>query len=330
MRNQLITWCLAVTLIGLLSGCKKSEQPAGSNKGALLKIKWPAGNRYVYRMDLDQHTTTKIPQMPKPIQQHLTMALTYALSVLKETPEGGRELEMEFLATEMEINTVGQNAIKFNSKDTPTNEAPNPMSEPFRNMIGSKVRLEVNAEGRVTNVIGLEDWAKNIASDDPSAQMMTQQFNEGFFRQIADFGRGLSTKPVEIGNTWQTKLEVPAGGLGKIDVDVKTTLKGFVSHDQPHCAVLDTKGTLKGTPGTESGPAGNRPKMLLDRGQVTGTSWFDPELGVLIESTADQTMAVKGQLPGQRGALPFSSSGFTVDLNQKVSLKLTELGKTNG
>ena len=128
MRYQLIPlWC-ALSVLALLGACKKSEQPAAANpksespgstqpattsssakspagaeKGVLLKIKWPVGNRYVYRMDMDQHVTNRVPQMPKPMQQDVTMAMTYALSVTKELPQDGREVEMEFLANEMEV-----------------------------------------------------------------------------------------------------------------------------------------------------------------------------------------------------------------------------------
>ena len=35
-------------------------------------------------MDLEQHSVIKIPQMPKPMQQDVTMAMTYALSVVKD------------------------------------------------------------------------------------------------------------------------------------------------------------------------------------------------------------------------------------------------------
>ncbi len=313
-------------MLGAMSGCKKAEQPDGAKSGVLLKVKWPAGNRYVYRLEMDQHTSTKMPQMPKPVEQHVVMGMTYALSVLKEQPDGGRELEMEFQSIELEITGAGQN-LHFNSKDAPsTNDVPNPAMEPFRNIIGAKVQLELNAAGNVDKVIGLEDFSKLLASEEggQGAQMMTQMFNEGFFRQMADFGHGMPAKPVAVGESWPFKMEMPVGGSGKIVVEAKTKLTGWQDYDQRHCTVLDAKGTLKGTIGPGVGPMG---KMTLDHGQVTSTSWFDPELGAMIASTSDQSMRIKGDMPGQRNVIPFVS-GLTVDLTQKISLKLAELGKT--
>ena len=94
MRHPLVTLVLAALLAGFLAACKKSEPAAGSNskEGVLLKVKWPVGARYVFRMDLDQHSTNRFPQMPQGMQQDVTMAMTYALSVVKETAAGGRDL----------------------------------------------------------------------------------------------------------------------------------------------------------------------------------------------------------------------------------------------
>ena len=327
MRNQCVSLCLAVALLGLMNGCKKAEQPGGSKTGVLLQAKWPVGNRYVFRLNTDQQTTTKLPQMPNAIQQHLNLTMTYAIAVLKEGPDGGRELEIEFLANEVELKTGDQAGMKFDSKDNPTNDDPNPMATPFRKMVGSKVRLQTDASGKVDKIIGLEDWISNLASDDAgqAGQMMSQQFNEGFLRQIGDFGQGLPTVPVDVGQTWPFKLEVPAGAVGKVVVEAKTTLKRWEDHEQRKCAVLDSKGTLKSIPGAPAaGPMG---KMSMDKGHLTATTWFDAELGMPIESISDQTMRVKGDLPGQKNLIPFTS-GFTVDIIQRVTVKLVESGKT--
>jgi hypothetical protein len=341
MLSKLTAPTFAVLLAAIFGACKKQEQTASvipeakrspemtsanPEKGVLLKVKWPVGSRYVYRMDLDQHSTNKFPQMPKPMQQDVTMAMTYGLSVLKEIPVGGRELEMEFLANEMEMKMGEQVMMSFDSKETPKNEAQNPFTAPYRKMIGSKLRLQVDADGRVDKIIGLQEWLDTITADvpGPGKGMMAQQFNEGYFRQIVDFGRGFPKKPVQEGETWPFQIELPLGPMGKLSITAKVTFKGLEEHEKHHTVALATTGTLKGSPGQEAGPMG---KMSIEDGTVTAMSWFDPELGAMIESSADQAMRLKGELPGQPGGNQ-PSPGFTSDIAQKVTIKLVELGKT--
>jgi len=104
----------------------------------------------------------------------------------------------------------------------------------------------------------------------------------------------------------------------------KVNFKGWEEHEQHKSVVLGSRGTLKGTGGAQAGPMG---KMSFEAGKLTGTSWFDPELGALIETVADQTMRLKGELPGAPGGDKGGGMGFTSDIGQKVTLKLVEVGK---
>ena len=327
MSHPLVTLALAALLAGFLAACRKSEPASGPNskEGVLLKVKWPVGARYVYRMDLDQHSTNKIPQMPQGIQQDVTMAMTYALSVVKETAGGGRELEMEFLANEMEVKMGPQVMISFDSKENSSNDAKNPLVAPFRKMIGSKLRMQVDADGKVEQVIGLQEWTDRLSAEaGPAKGMIAQQFSEGYFRQIADFGRGYLNRPVQPSETWPFKMEMPLGPMGKLKVDSKLTFKGWEEREQRKCVVIKSTGSLEGSPspGAEAGPMG---KMSIKDGKLSGTAWFDPELGALVETVADQALNVTGELPGPPGGR--GSASFTSAIGQKVNLKLVELGK---
>ena len=345
MRHPIISLGCAFSLILVLSACKKAEtpappappadnsatapagqtpataSPADAKAGAvLLKMKWPVGSRYTYRMDLDQHSTNNIPQMPQPMRQSVTMAMTYALTVLSETPDGGRELEMEFLANEMEVKMAEQVLISFDSKEAAKNDAPNPFTTPFRKMIGSKIRLQTGPQGTVEKVVAMEEWLTALAGEGPgpAREMVAQQFSEDYFRQIADFGRGLPAKAVTVGDTWPYKMDIAAGALGVLSMNATVILKGFEDRDNHHCAVLDSIGTFKGTPG-KSGPMG---KMTVEKGKLNATTWFDAELGAMIESSVNQALLLKGEMPGNQAP---NAPPFTSDVSQTVTLKLVEL-----
>jgi hypothetical protein len=184
--------------------------------------------------------------------------------------------------------------------------------------------LLIDAEGKVDKVLGMEEWLDQIAGEGPGPgrQMVSQQFNEAYFRQIADFARGLPDKPVEVGDSWPYEIEMPAGPMGKIKVNSTFILKGMEDRDKYKCAVMDVLGTFKGTGGAE--PAGPMGQMNIEQGKMQGTSWFDPELGALVESSVDQSMRIKGEMPGAPGGNA-SAPQFTSDISQTVSMKLVEL-----
>ena len=337
MKHNTISLSLVILLGASFLACNKSERsspssearnsgdsaPADSTAGVLLKAKWPVGNRYVYRMDLDQHSTNQIPQMPKPMQQDVLMAMTYAITVLKETDGDGRELEMEFLANEMEVKMGEQVVMSFDSKETAKDDAQNPFSAPYRKMIGTKLRMQMNAQGRLEKVIGLEEWVDNVSggAGAPGKGMIQQQFNEGYFRQIADFGMAFPTKPVHVGESWPFKMDLPAGPIGKIALDLKIAFKGWEDREQRKTVILASSGALKSSPTGEAGPMG---KMNIEKGKVAATSWFDPALGALVESAGNQSMRIKGEMPGQQGGKG-AAGGFTSDVAQKIKIKLVEL-----
>ncbi len=328
MKYNALPLSFVLFLATAFLGCNKSGPSSGGAKSddsggtVLLKAKWPVGNRYVYRMDLDQHSTNQIPQMPKPMQQDVLMAMTYAITVLKETEGDGRELEMEFLANEMEVKMGEQVVMSFDSKETAKDDAQNPFSAPYRKMIGSKLRMQMDAQGRLEKVIGLDEWVDNVSGGGLAKQMIRQQFNEGYFRQIADFGMAFPTKPVRSGESWPFKMEVPAGPIGKIALDLKITFKGREDREQRKTVRLVSSGALKSSSaGGEAGPMG---KMNIEKGKMAGTSWFDPELGALVESEGDQSMRIRGEVPNQEGGKG-APAGFTSDVAQKIKLKLVEL-----
>jgi hypothetical protein len=106
--------------------------------------------------------------------------------------------------------------------------------------------------------------------------------------------------------------------MGKIALDTKVKLKGFEQHENRRCAVLESLGTLKGGGGT-AGPMG---KMSIEQGKVTGTSWFDPELGAMVGVDSDQKMQLKIEPPA--GA-PGGNKPFSGEVTQKVLAKLVDL-----
>src|SRR5262249_9216728 len=109
-------------------------------------------------------------------------------------------------------------------------------------------------------------------------------------------------------------------------IDVKTTLKGWEGHEQHRCAVLDGGGTMSSSPDAGGGAAQGM-KVAITEGHLSGHSWFDPELGALVDWNGDQAMKANTDMPAPAGH--GARLNITSDIKQKVSLKLVELRKGN-
>src|SRR5260370_42016428 len=148
MKTTFAIFSLCLTLLLPLTGCKKSGE-SGANSGSpaaakgrrpdeavRLQIKLPVGNRYVERMELKQNSEMVMPQMPQPMKQNLTIGQEDALSVLQERAGGGRELELEFLAIQMNMSAGGQPPMAFDSKGAGMVEGRNLLVDAFGRWIG--------------------------------------------------------------------------------------------------------------------------------------------------------------------------------------------------
>lgn len=342
MKLQLISLGGFLVLMLLSSACKKAEQPAepgatrdqaapasapvdstaaaDSAESLVLKPKWPVGSRSVYRMESDQQSTNKVPQLPTPMQQRVRSSMTYALSVLKETADGGREVELEILDNAMEITMAGQTVLNFDSKKPSELAGPQAMiAAPFRKMAGSKVRLQLNPDGSLEEVLNLDEWMQSLAGDaqNPMGAMLAQQFNEGFFRQLADFSSALPRERVAVGQSSPFNVEMPGGPFGNITADAKITFSRLEEHDARKCAVLETTGTFRGASKEGAGAAG---AVTVEDGTLKSTSWFDPDDGALVETTTEQSLRLTGAMPGAAG----EQTKFSSAMAQTTRMKLVE------
>ena len=124
MNKNLILIAALLALSLPWVGCNKSgkldtastfKPPSGPVE---LKLKWPLGERIVQDMDMKQNMELSMPGQPAPMKQDMTMGQEYGLTVLKENPDGGHEVEMEFLSARMGDGDGGQDGagLRFGQK----------------------------------------------------------------------------------------------------------------------------------------------------------------------------------------------------------------------
>ena len=306
IKNKiLIVASLVAALAG--AGCNKSGKLSQPSKftppsGPVeLTLKWPAGERVLHSFDMKMNSEISIPGQANPMKQDITMGQDYALSVLPTPADGGHELELEFLAMRMTMAMGGNTMIDYDSAKKPTSGRKDPMTAMFEKMfqkiIGAKIQYFMDASNQVERIEGVDALVARFGAGgatDPTAGIKSM-FNEGYLKQMVGSSQYLPSKAVQPGDTWPVHTEMAMGPMGNMVLDYNFTLQSWEKRGERNCARMEFQGTIKSMPDTNSTPAGMT--MAIQDGSSSGVSWFDPELGMVIESDISQDMTMAMSVP---------------------------------
>jgi Family of unknown function (DUF6263) len=334
MKKTIGIICTGLTCL-LLAGCSKPKDAAVNNKpgeapatasasaaekpknpeGPVeLKLKWTVGKRYLEEMAMTQNSEITMPGAPKPMQQQTDMTQDYSLSAVKARSEGGSEVEMKFISQKMSTKTEGRDAMSFDSTADPATDAGNPVAPMLRKAVGAHITYLTDSDGKIEKVQGFPEFIKQLTGgvSAQSQQMMKSMFSEDSLKQYASGAQGLPDKPVKVGDTWPVHMDMNMGPMGNMTLNLKFKFAGWEQHNDHNCVLL----TYTGDMASKGGPTSNAMKISIENGKLSGKNWFDPELGVMVENTGDQTMTVKMSMQGK---------DMTSKMKQNIDVKLTAL-----
>ncbi len=312
------------------AGAPNSTAAAGQPDDAVaLKLRWLVGGRFGHRMEMAQiRQIPAIPGIPgsKPTTQEMNMGQDYSLNVLRERQGGGREVELEFQSVNLSVAMGGNEVLGFDTRGEATGDESNPAVRPFRQMVGQKVTLLLDASNTVERVAGMKEFSEKVFGNaDAGPNPMAAMFNEDTFKQMITQGRDLPAQPVKPGATWPSKFEITMGPLGKVKLDLMYTFKGWEQREQRRCAALTFTGSIGANTGDPSNPVGAM--MSVAGGQCSGRSWFDPARGMMLDSLIDQTIQMRMRLPVPPGVGGGAAPPVETRLKHSVSIKLVEESK---
>jgi hypothetical protein len=326
-----ITLTLALSLSWV--GCNKSGKlektstfraPSGPVE---LKLKWPVGERIVQDMDMKQNMELSIPGQPDPMKQDMTMGQKYGLTVLKDTPDGGHEVEMEFLSARMSMVMRGKTMLDYDSAKKSPADSTNLVADMFGKIIGSKIQYFLDASNEVDQIEGVDELVNRLSSGgqaDALASLKSIMFSKDRFKQVMSANRFMPPSAVQPGDTWPVKQSFEMGPLGTMTIDFSCTFQRWEMHGKRNCARIEFWGTIKSTPGDNANPIGI--SMSILDGNASGVSWFDPELGITIDTTLNQDMTMAMTLPmnprGNPGAAGGPTQTMTNTMHQVITTKL--------
>jgi hypothetical protein len=195
--------------------------------------------------------------------------------------------------------------LSFDSSKDPSADGQNPAAPLLRKMVGAQFKYDVDADGKVGDFIGLADFIKQLSGGDPKAAAAMGSFmNEGTLKQMVSRGAGLPPTPVKVDDHWPVHLEIATGLAGDLLLDMKYTFKGWQQHEGRKCALNEFVGTMNTKPGSSTGPM----NVSIDKGTIEGTTWFDPELGTVVETSSIEDMTLKFVMQGKTIMSPMKQS----------------------
>lgn len=310
---------LSLAVVAALAGCSKSNPASATASGgdsapAQLKIKWPAGQKYQMHVDLMQDSEMTMPQQAQPMKQNMNVGEDYSIAVAKDLANGGKQLEMKIENLVMDMTVNGNSMMTFDSKQSPSlDKTNNPLATVFRKVAGTPVRLATDANGKVEKIENMDELKDRMGNSRNPAEwaVYKQMFSEDTLKQYGNFADSMPDKAVSPGDSWNVSRTF-SSPMGAVTVDLKYTLKNWEQHNDRRCAHLENSGdlSLKKVKG-EAGPS-----IDVQDGKVTGETWVDPELGMVVDATSHQNMTLK---------VVFGKQSITPKVSQTIRFMLVDM-----
>ena len=272
----------------VLSRQDEGTSPAGRVE---LKMKWPPlGERVVFDTETKRNGEYLYPGQPDSRKEYKTTEKKLGLTVLKATPEGGHEVELEFLSIRDRITLGGETVLDYDSTQKSSAPGTNSLTDIYGKVVGSKIRYFLNASNEVERMEGVDELEKRLsAGASADAAFSTAQFSEGNLKQmVTGLYRVLPTKAVQPGDTWSHPMEIAMNPIGTVSMDYTITFQDWEPHWKRNCARLEIQSTVKTKPDPNSNSTGTSVSSL--EGAISGVAWFDPELGMIIETAGNTDM----------------------------------------
>ncbi len=271
---------------------------------------WEVGKRYIFQVEQISEGVVQMPGTKDSVKTANKYSQQVAISILKETSEGGREVELEFGRAAMDMETPnGKISIDSSSK------VPNDVNKPeikmmwdmVKAMSGTRFKMYVNSDGKVDKIEGVDEFFEKVkATLSPMVvEMLRQFFSEETMKEMTKnslYGAPLlPDKPVQVGDTWPFQSQVATPKLGKVKMDLQYSFKRWEEHMGRRCALLEYTGTISIKKSADEQPLGMQ--MSLKDGTIYGKTWYDPAIGMTIDSSSEQhmTMEITMEMPGRRG-----------------------------
>ncbi|HWR32908.1 MAG TPA: DUF6263 family protein [Chitinophagaceae bacterium] len=285
----------------LITGFQSCQSTKSSTAAKFLKFNFEKGKGYDYEMvtSMDQEIMGQDIQMD--------MSFYYSMDVSDDDGKS-KTINTSIDRFKMKAGAMGFTIDIDTDKPLPdlgiNEEDKDPMkilNALFGAIKDQKFSMKVDAEGKVIEITGFENMAKNIVDSldikEEEKEKMMQQFNKQFNAEQmkSQFERTwyiFPNKEVKVGDTWEKNTSLGSDEMG--GGNYKSTYK-----------VTDIEGNMVTL--EESTEISSEKGEMKMKGEITGTIVVDSDSGLIVK--ADQDMTLK---PTEKG------KGFEIKAKTKI------------
>jgi hypothetical protein len=322
MKQIIVIFPVCLALACGLAGCSKSkhekknllEQPPkvsvldtnATDAPIDFKLNWNSGQQYVFRLEAVLGADVTLPNTNQP--QKFVVALGHTFSVLpgKLKADGGRELNLSMTAQRTFIQVAERNSLTFDSRQSAEQDAADPVSPLLRKLLNVAVKCSIDADGKLVKADGLKDLSANLTNGYPAVKDALQKIvtEDNLGRLFTLLAAAQPAAPMKIGQSWPLHLELAVPDTADLVLNAHLKAASWDVQDNRECVRIEFQGDVSAKPGASS--AANM--VAIEGGTISGTVWFDPQLGTLLNASIVAHLPAKISILGQTQPARFNVS----------------------
>lgn len=279
--------------------------------------RWVEGQTATYRGTTTRMTTTKVkaPDLDPPANSNVTRYVSEVKWEVDKVADDG-SVEATMTVTDMYVVLEGPDGEEMKVDRKSADERLKPLQTLVKALIGTPVKVELDATGHVTKIDGWQAVRDNAG---PAGKALTKRdFEESASELAALMGGAAGVAP---GDSWNEKPQWDHE-LGTIEYDSQYTLSGVEQIADVPIAIVNEKAKMKIIPDKDKlkGPGGAEIKLDVKQAQRNTQIMFDLSRHEVVGSHADQTLNVQ---------MSFTLQGksFVTTITQQTSSQLIRLSE---
>jgi len=285
-----------------------------------LKQQWQFGKKYYQTVKTEQQTNAEIAG--RKMDQSMNMTIDLTMTVSPEVKGQPKRMTIRYERTAVQMTMNGQ-TMGFDSADPKAGNDPIGLNKTMGATVGKELKCVLDADDKVESIENYDEFVKSLAPSAAPGFDPSKMFSREGLTQMLQQGalHAMPGKPVAAGDSWPFQMSVDMPQLGKVGVSGKYTYKGPADHDGVKCAEIATDGTLSmelGGAGAGDSPLAKLGVAVTD-GKITGTVWFDNQLGTARETQLVQEMTMSMNNPTD------PTAKVTMPMKQHITVSLTKV-----
>lgn len=279
--------CATLLCLGMVSAALAADKVD-------LKLKYLPGT-YTVTTDMDADTTTTVGDNKMPAQN---AKMTMVIKMVVTPAEGGKKnIDLRFEKIKQSVTNAG-GEMSYDSS-APADKQPAMLAQAYAPLLAAKLSMVLDENNKIIETKGWEEMMKNMG---PSGAALGSSFSDKAMRQMIEQTQSkMPSKPVGVGDTYDTKTTLPMPMIGDMDMKYDMKVKSIDGSGDDQTATVEFSGDVgseKPTT-TQMGQA----KMTIDSVKMTqqGEAKINVKLGLASSTNFTQEMNMAMTVPGPEG-----------------------------